>query len=170
MGSNALRYCPKCDTETYRDAVGNCGPCAKARARRYYLANHQTCTEKMRVRYREKRTEILSKNRAIHQDDPRKQMLRASRGRAKQAGLPHTISREDIVIPTHCPVLGIKLSVGGDRNSSPSLDRLVGDLGYVPMNVVVISYRANRMKNDATLAELEQLVKFLRTSIRRLYS
>jgi len=61
------------------------------------------------------------------------------------------------------------MRAGGDRNTSPSLDRLVGDLGYVPMNVVVISYRANRMKNDSTLAELEQLVKFLRKSIRRLY-
>ena len=50
-----------------------------------------------------------------------------------------TITKDDIVIPSHCPVLGIPLfqtlgkKGGGDH--SPSLDKVRPELGYVPGNV-----------------------------------
>ena len=49
-----------------------------------------------------------------------------------------------------------------EREDSPSLDRLDSSLGYTPENVWWISYRANRLKNDSTLEELEKLVKAIR--------
>jgi hypothetical protein len=61
---------------------------------------------------------------------------------------------EDIVIPTHCPVLGIPLmdmiGVGKGsmiaRQNSPSLDRIDNTKGYVPGNIVIVSLRASFYK------------------------
>lgn len=44
----------------------------------------------------------------------------------------------------------------------PSLDRWDSSKGYVPGNVFVISYRANTLKNSATLDEALRIVKYLR--------
>lgn len=46
------------------------------------------------------------------------------------------------------------------HDGSPTIDRIINDLGYVKGNVIVISWRANRIKSDATLAELKAIVAF----------
>ena len=55
-----------------------------------------------------------------------------------------------------CPVLGIPLVIGEGAcsDNSPSIDRIIPELGYVKGNIKVISRRANRIKNDATPDEL----------------
>jgi hypothetical protein len=78
-------------------------------------------------------------------------------------GIPFTITVDDVPVPDKCPVLGIDMKRGADGQNSPSIDRKIGALGYVPGNVCVISARANRIKNDATLAELEALVSWMRS-------
>jgi len=83
--------------------------------------------------------------------------------RAKQLGLPFNIHYTDIIVPEVCPVLGIKLD-RKTRETSPSLDRIIPDLGYVKGNISVISMRANRLKQDATLEELKALVSYLESS------
>lgn len=86
--------------------------------------------------------------------------------RAKEKGIPFDITSDDLCVPEVCPVLGITLQVGSANiDSSPSVDRIVPELGYVKGNVVVISHRANRIKGDASLAELEQLVTWLRSLV-----
>src|SRR5262249_20163000 len=89
-------------------------------------------------------------------------MLHKARERAKREGLPCTITIDDIVIPEMCPVFGLPL-VWSDEPmpDKPTLDRIIPTLGHVPGNVVVISFRANRIKNNATLTELKQLVTWL---------
>jgi hypothetical protein len=72
---------------------------------------------------------------------------------------------EDISIPEICPVLGIPIAVGnsnGPSPNSPSLDRFIPELGYVRENVRVISWRANRLKSDATLEEIESVARYMR--------
>lgn len=93
-------------------------------------------------------------------------MFMAARRRARKAGLPFTITLENIQIPDRCPVLGISMRRGkGNGNHqpcSPTLDRIDPEKGYVPGNVWVICYKANRMKSDATIEELELLVQALK--------
>jgi hypothetical protein len=101
-------------------------------------------------------------NRAAkHHIDPRSTMLWSARGRARRKGLQCTITLGDIVIPAHCPILGMPLKVKtgsrGHADHSPSLDRIDPKLGYTPANVQVISQLANIMKNSATLEQLEKL-------------
>lgn len=97
-------------------------------------------------------------------------MLANARQRAAKAGVPFGITRADIVIPSHCPVLGVELvrRIGrkGGCDSSPSLDRIIPDLGYVPGNIVVVSRRANRIKTDATVEELEAVADFYAIGLR----
>lgn len=87
-------------------------------------------------------------------------ILNSARYRAKKRGIPFSVTLADVPpIPEFCPILGIrlgsdKLGRKGPRHSSPSLDRIVPSLGYVPGNVQWISFRANRMKSDASPSEL----------------
>lgn len=68
---------------------------------------------------------------------------------------------EDIVFPTHCPLLGYELNYSagkGQDYSNASLDRIDPTKGYVKGNVRVVSYRANLLKNNATVEEIELLL------------
>jgi hypothetical protein len=95
----------------------------------------------------------------------------SAKGRAKRQGRDFTISLSEVIIPLTCPILGTPLSVGtrGSHDNSPSLDRRDSTLGYVSGNVWVISYRANRIKNDASLGELELVVMGLRKALNGEY-
>lgn len=84
----------------------------------------------------------------------------AAKSRAKKRGLLFKIKISDIVIPTICPVLGIPID-WRNRDHAASLDEIVQGRGYVFENVCVISGRANRIKSDASLAELRALVCYV---------
>jgi len=81
-------------------------------------------------------------------------MLRSARKRAKQKRLPFTLTLADIILPERCPILGFTLELAGpDPSKSPSLDRIVPARGYVPGNIAIISFRANKIKASAGSAD-----------------
>jgi hypothetical protein len=85
-------------------------------------------------------------------------LLDRARRRARQSHLPFSIDRNSIAVPPTCPALGIALLVGGCRGpGSPSLDRIIPELGYVPGNVRVISDKANRLKAGRSIEQLREL-------------
>ncbi len=49
--------------------------------------------------------------------------------------------------------------------NSPSFDRIIPTRGYTKGNVIIISNRANRIKSDATVEELERVASFYRQLI-----
>jgi hypothetical protein len=87
--------------------------------------------------------------------------------RAKNQNLPFDLDFNYLlsIAPDVCPVFGFPLGwgignkngYGGGRFDSPSLDKIVPELGYVKGNVMWVSQRANSMKHDATK---EQLIQF----------
>jgi hypothetical protein len=93
---------------------------------------------------------------------PERTMLNSCRRVAKQQGIPFDLTVEDIVIPECCPVLGVPLEKGRKQRSwnSPSLDRIIPERGYVRGNVIVVSWRVNRIKADASIRELELIAAF----------
>lgn len=106
--------------------------------------------------------ECRARDRAHYQKTPAAHLFYSVKGRAKRQELPFDLDKSDIVIPDVCPVLGILITpCAENRDNSPSVDRIIPELGYVKGNVVVISYRANRIKNDASLAELELVVAYV---------
>ena len=93
-----------------------------------------------------------------------------AKSRAQNKNVPFTITLKYLreVAGDHCPVFGhkfvwgrSKLGKGKTTGDSPSLDRIVPELGYVPGNVVFISHNANRIKNDATEKELYAVADWL---------
>ena len=142
----AWRACIGCRTAPAMARRQRCAPCAET------YATRQPTTEE--------RAEANEYQRRRHREDPRSALLIGARNRARERGLAFDISREDIVVPAHCPLLGIRIQIGDGKVGphSPTLDRKVPALGYVRSNIWVISHRANAMKLNASLSELRALV------------
>lgn len=89
-------------------------------------------------------------------------ILDLARRRAFEKGVDFTLTTQDIVVPERCPVLGILLSIGrgGRHDASPTLDRIDPTGGYTAANVIVVSWRANRIKSDALPHELKAIAEF----------
>lgn len=91
--------------------------------------------------------------------------------RSRDQKVPFDLKLEDIVIPKICPILGIPLksNKGGKvAPGSPTLDKIIPNRGYIRGNVWVISYRANAIKLNATVEELEKVAIGLRRKIEEL--
>lgn len=90
------------------------------------------------------------------------------RSGAKKRNLEFTLEEKDIVIPSVCPVLGIPLFlVGGKRtDNSPSVDRVDSTRGYTKDNVRIISWRANKLKQDASLEEVEKILSYMKQNAK----
>jgi hypothetical protein len=99
-----------------------------------------------------------------HVRNPARQMLVNARARAKKKNIEFTIIESDIIIPKKCPVLNIELNPGkGQRqSSSPTIDRFDNNIGYTPTNIRIISYRANTLKSNATIEEVEYLLRYMK--------
>jgi hypothetical protein len=95
----------------------------------------------------------------------------AAKNRASKKGLPFDIEREDVrelvVDLDYCPVLGIKLNWDNDKllDDSPTLDKIIPELGYVKGNIAVISNKANRIKTDANLEEIGKVWCWLKKQV-----
>lgn len=79
--------------------------------------------------------------------------------------MPFDLRAHDIHIPALCPVLGLPLRWGGgyaDRDTSPSVDRLVPSRGYVRSNILIVSFRANAVRYTATPDEIGRVAEFYR--------
>ncbi len=116
-------------------------------------------------RYRDKNIDKAREYNKLYQreyfkNNREKYLYWSVKGRATRAGIPFDLEPEDIVIPSHCPILGIPLfrNEGGNKptGNSPSVDKIIPSLGYVKGNIQVISQRANIMKNDASPEELRK--------------
>jgi hypothetical protein len=95
-------------------------------------------------------------------DGWRKAVIRGTRYRAKKKGIVFDLTADDLIFPEFCPVLGVKLEPGnGLSANSPSIDRVDNSKGYTKDNVRVISTRANSLKSDATLAEIQKLLAYM---------
>jgi len=91
--------------------------------------------------------------------------------RAKLKKLPFDITKQDIVVPTHCPILGLELKPNQTGNKShtkqsPSLDRIDNNKGYIKGNIQVISHLANAMKQNATRDELIKFADWINATYR----
>lgn len=82
---------------------------------------------------------------------------------ATRVGYSWTVTFGELTWPTHCPVLGLELDYFAEnrQENSPSFDRLDSNIGYDKGNVVIVSWRANRIKNDGTAEEHRKIADYL---------
>lgn len=93
--------------------------------------------------------------------------FRQKKANAVRLGIAFDLDFGDIVFPERCPILDIELDIlaGPYSDKAMSFDRLDPKKGYTKDNTVIISMRANRIKNDSSLDELEKIVSYLKTKI-----
>src|SRR5690606_4279923 len=85
---------------------------------------------------------------------------------SKRRGIHFDLTLEDLekVWTTTCPVLGIPIKLNSVRqDDSISVDRINNSIGYVPGNICVMSWRANHLKLNATIQELEAVLSFMKS-------
>ena len=92
--------------------------------------------------------------------------LAVAANKCREQGIPFDITADDLMpAPLKCPVFGFKLDWykdgRGGADDSPSIDRLIPEEGYVAGNVMLISYKANRIKNDSNLSELRMVADWV---------
>lgn len=144
----------------------------------YYEKNKEKIKEQRRLRYatdvvyretqqanskqwRESNPERMMEHRLTWEHSrPEWRMYHNACRRAKELQIPFDITYKDIHIPEYCPVLGFKLT-SDNRETNPSLDRVVPELGYTKGNIQVISMRANRLKQDASIEELKKILAYI---------
>lgn len=169
--SSDIKVCPVCNREL---SIDRFRIYTKSKTGRYWMCeecyqHHSALTNgdknyfrKLRLRLvPEYREEVNLAHSLSRQRRFAECMFGAARSRAKKRGLEFNIELSDIVIPDKCPILEVPFIYGtkGDYSYTPSLDRIDNSKGYIKGNIMVISQKANSMKNSATWDELHKFVK-----------
>lgn len=94
---------------------------------------------------------------SYHNSTREKKILNRARSRAAKKGIPFELQESDINVPECCPVFGTPF------DNDESIDRMEPSRGYVPDNINIISLRANVVKGNATLEELEAVVAWMKS-------
>lgn len=156
-----MKKCPQCGEEdlanfspnrNYKDSLNSwCKSC---------INKHQRDHRKEDRDYAKARYDIVkkryTKNRA-------KYLYQVCKARAKKNGLDFSIIPEDIIIPEFCPILGVRIvmeELSHKEQYGPSVDRIDNARGYVKGNIMVISKKANAMKNSASIEELNKFCEY----------
>lgn len=91
-----------------------------------------------------------------------KKMFERAKERANRFGREFDIELSDIVIPERCPIFNVPFIQESNHDYSPSLDRIDSSRGYTKDNIMVVSRRANVLKNNMTLQECEMILDHLK--------
>ena len=138
----------------------------RARNRAYKEANKEKLAAQNKVYYEANK----ERYKAYYEANAERYMYVGALKRAKKNNIPFNLTEDYLksIYPSDmiCPVLGFEMSVGLDENgskeTSPSLDRIIPEKGYVQGNVVVISMRANSIKEMQHQESFERLRIFTR--------
>jgi len=138
----------------------------------YRAANKERITQ-IQADYRAAKKEELSrKGKEAYSIIGGRRWVNISFKAAKTRALKYQLPFDDEAVlqclknpPTHCPVFGIKFQVGSGKqmrwDASATLDRIRPNLGYVRGNIAVISWRANRLKSDASSVDLRAIADWI---------
>ena len=128
-----------------------------------YRENHKEQIDAYSYEYNS-RPEVIERKSEWYQEKSSKRsistkigdMLSRAKNRSEEKNVPFNITKEDIIFVEICPLLNIPLNwEGGPRDkNTPSLDRVIPELGYIKGNVRIISNLANMMKSYASAQEL----------------
>lgn len=156
--------CKRCKVEKELLDTGRCSGCEEY-CQNYYKENRkQEIARAQKSNRKKSRKEINDYKRDLNRRHPLNVLVQQAKSRAKKKGVPFDLKVSDLEIPDVCPILGISL-VKNDKvvgKNSYSIDRIIPELGYVKGNVAVISHKANTIKNNASIEELEKVLNWLK--------
>lgn len=147
-----------------------CYTCKLAKAALWKHKNPEKHAAANRKWSQENRASSANTQKKMRARDPKMYWARSTfqnaRKRAECRGIPFDITLEYIYnLPAEvCPVFGTAFDFIGNGRicpESPSLDRIHPAKGYVVGNVVVISMKANTIKQNATFEEIQKVATWL---------
>lgn len=157
---------------------------AKANKKAYYKLYYQSNKDKILKRAKEKPGYAAAaklRDEKRREENKRKieesllawakYRLRNKKQDCKKSGLEYSITAEYVasLFPSdgNCPVLGFKLARSGapSQFNLASIDRIDNSKGYIVGNIAIISCRANTIKRDANIKELELVLAYVRRSL-----
>lgn len=152
--------------------IETCKVCSKEFEAKSYASKlcSDECREAKKLESRTKwrtETEVNRKrwceySNSYRKRNPNKSRYSLLKSSSKSRGIPFELEEEFFFdIPEFCPVLGIPLD-GRDRDHQWSIDKIKPELGYVQGNVKIISMRANRLKSDSTITEIERILQYMK--------
>jgi len=103
--------------------------------------------------------------REKYRKHPFKYLNNLKKSYCKKNNIPYDLDEEFLsgIWTGVCPVFNVALVMFDKKSdNSYALDRLDPSKGYVKENVLFISARANRIKYDATIEELEKIVLYMK--------
>lgn len=155
--------CKECDKEATRLWRKNNPEKSRISTERWNEDNADHVRDRQKSYYARNSETIMAQQKEFLKSNPDVGLWRLAKRRCKKSGVPFDITSKDIVVPEVCPILGIKLEFGEmqDRDSSPSLDRIIPELGYVVGNIAVISFKANRIKNHGSSDEHRKIADWM---------
>lgn len=182
------KKCTKCKTpksldkfsvdKSHKDGYRSvCKSCIKEYNEIWYNNNITDISDKRKKRYQKNRDIELKKNkenrikngykwnetkREKHKKDPRYGMYIGAKSRSKKSGIEFNITLDDIIVPSLCPILNIPLFTSNlvVSPNSPTIDRIDNDKGYIKGNIIIISFKANTIKNSATIDDIGRVYNF----------
>lgn len=165
MKDGRFRVCRDCVLAYYKELYRR-HPARKTKANERCRLHYERNKERELARnkkYRAENDESIKKSRRKkYENNPKRYMLNSARYRARLNDLAFDLKESDITIPKQCPICSVELIIGNrvNKEKSPSLDKIIPDRGYVPNNTVVICYRCNRIKYNASPQELINMGNF----------
>lgn len=139
----------------------------------YYQRNKQKWKDRA-ILYRERKNQLQREHNARYPEKKRQASIEwiasnfehnlwsQAKRRAAREGIEFNIDKEDVIIPTYCPYLGIELTRTwgkGQLPSNASIDKMDPTKGYIKGNIQIISRQANTMKSNSTKEELLTFAK-----------
>lgn len=133
---------------------------------------HQESGKKYRSNNKEKIKQYFKQNgkkyystekrRKKYIDNVELELFHHAKHRAKTKRLEFNLTKEDIIIPNTCPIFGVPLNFE-NKNNVPTLDRIDSNKGYIKGNIQVISFKANRLKNNGSIEEFKKIINYMET-------
>lgn len=115
-----------------------------------------------------------------------KEYYKLNKEKYKQSGLKHHIIHnvkkyitddsidfnilpEDIDIPEYCPILNIRINTeytgqSGPKDNSPSIMLLDESKGYVKDNIMMVSYKANKIRKRFNPDDIRSVLDYISTN------
>lgn len=130
----------------------------RQKGREYHAENRERLVKYSRDYYEKHkdRLNVMTKERMLYKN---------ARSRSRIKNVPFNIEESDIVIPKTCPVfpwIELCATNTSSEDNSPSVDRVIPELGYVKGNIQIISRRANTIKSMGSAEEHERIAEWLR--------
>lgn len=153
---------PTCHPDREHHARGLCDICYD---RFLYRRDADKYTKK-HLEWSRKNREHLAKYRKKHKaKDPLSYVLGSIKKRAKDNNYEFNLTVEDLreKWTDICPVFNIKMYFHSVRqDNSFSVDRIDSSRGYTKDNICIISCRANQLKSNGTIEELEKVLIYMK--------